>query len=668
MHVRLFIPSGALAAALLLADCAAVNLTPASSPDRGSPAQDGAPPTISGTPATTVQVGATYSFRPAVADSGRPVKFSIENPPPWTQFSAKSGALTGTPSTGDIGTYAGIVISVRRGSSTASLPAFSIAVISTPTMAAAGGPLALYTDLISGPNSGGENNQGAYLSIFGKNFGSSGMGTTVKALIGGVEVGSYRYLGPSRGRPDIQQLTVQVGALGNPAPGTALPIQVTVNGAASNTDQTFMVNPGRMLFVDNVKGKDSKAVIGDISHPFRHVQTATLSGAWGEAQPGDIIVLRGTGTAWTDVGYESYFMRFRDKSGSAPTGASGTGAIVVMGYPTEDAYIRGTLAGGQKGGCISAINGQSYPGMGQWAVISNLRIDCEGYDGPISQEIYGDHWRVVNNDLAASTAPTSGSSVPRMAGITGNGTGSVWLGNHVHDIQGSSGECHGLYIDGDGSYEIAYNLIENIRSGNGFQIYVSGTNGSSAANNVNFHHNLIHDVSKHGINLADNTRNGIVIFDNLVYNVQYAGIRFNTTLLSAAKIYNNTFYATNLSGNTDYGLLTNDLLLPLGAASLENNIFWPANNMAYTGGGVGLAVLIGSAANNIFYGGSGPTLGASLISANPMFISASDDDFQLATGSPAIGAGATDVASVVTTDYALVSRSRASVDIGALAH
>src|SRR6266478_2215637 len=123
MQVRL-LPSGALAAALLLADCAAVNLTPASSPDRGSPAQGGAPPTIFGTPVTTVQVGATYSFRPAVADSGRPVKFSIQNPPPWTQFSAKSGALTGTPSTGDIGTYPGIVISVRRGSSAASLPAF----------------------------------------------------------------------------------------------------------------------------------------------------------------------------------------------------------------------------------------------------------------------------------------------------------------------------------------------------------------------------------------------------------------------------------------------------------------------------------------------------------------------------------------------------------------
>src|SRR5712671_273125 len=538
------------------------------------PPPPAAPPTISGSPATSVVAGQSYSFTPTTTDpSGKTLTFSISNKPSWATFSTSTGQLSGTPAAGNVGSYPNIAISVSDGTLGASLTAFSISVTAAPPPppppVAGSGPLVLYTDLISGPNSGGENNKGAYLSIFGKNFGSSGMGTTVKAFIGGVEVGGYRYLGPSKGRSDIQQLTVQVGPLGNPALGTALPIQVTVSGVASNTDQTFMVNPGRMLFVDNVAGNDSTAVAGDITHPFRHVQTSTLSqGAWGQAQPGDIIVLRGTGTAWTDVGYGNYFMRFRDKSGSAPTGAAGTGAIAVMGYPTEDAYIRGTLAAGQKGGCISAINGQSFPGMGQWAVISNLRIDCEGYDGPISQEIYGHHWRVINNDLAASTAPTSGSSVPRMAGITGNGTGSVWLGNHIHDIQGSSGECHGIYIDGDGSYEIAYNFIENIRSGNGFQIYVNGSNGSSVANNVNFHHNLIHDVSKHGINLADNTQNGIVVYDNVVYNVQYAGIRFNTTLLSGAKIYNNTFYATNLNGNTAYGLLTNDWNLAVGAARL----------------------------------------------------------------------------------------------------
>ena len=151
-------------------------------------------------------------------------------------------------------------------------------------------------------------------------------------------------------------------------------------------------------------------------------------------------------------------------------------------------------------------------------------------------------------------------------------------------------------------------------------------------------------------------------------NVQYAGIRFNTTLLSGAKIYNNTFYATNLSGNPDYGLLTNDLVLPPGAASLENNIFWPANNMAYTGGVAGLAVLIGTASNNIFYGGSGLTLGVSLIIANPMFVSASSDNFHLAAGSPAIGSGSTGVSSVVTTDYDVRTRSSTNIDVGAFTH
>ena len=334
---RVWVFLSAAAAAALACGCARVDVT------HPSPSGDSGTLSISGTPATSVEVGEGYSFRPTITASSGPVTFSIQNQPPWAQFSTATGALTGTPSSGDVGTDPNIVISASDGTSSAALPAFSITVTPAPEVNS-GAPLVLYTDLISGPNSGGENNKGAYLSIFGKNFGSSGLGTTVKAYIGGVEVDNYRYLGPSKGRADIQQLTVQVGALGNPAPGSALPIQVTVNGAASNTDQTFMVNPGRLLFVDNLKGSDSKAVSGDITHPFRHVQTSSLSqGAWGEAQPGDIIVLRGTGTAWTDVGFENYFMRFRDKSGSAPSGASGTGAIVVMGYPTEDVFIRGTL-------------------------------------------------------------------------------------------------------------------------------------------------------------------------------------------------------------------------------------------------------------------------------------------------------------------------------------
>src|ERR1700759_4543646 len=77
--------------------------------------------------------------------------------------------------------------------------------------ASASTPLVLYTDIASGPNSGGENGKGAYLSIFGKNFGSTGLGTRTKVTIGGVAVASYRFFGASKARADVQQISVQIG-------------------------------------------------------------------------------------------------------------------------------------------------------------------------------------------------------------------------------------------------------------------------------------------------------------------------------------------------------------------------------------------------------------------------------------------------------------------------
>jgi hypothetical protein len=556
------------------------------------------------------------------------------------------------------------VLASAAGTSTSS--AVTAGALATSTASAAA-PVVLYTDLAAGPNSGGENDKGTYLSVFGKNFGGGGPGTSTRVYIGGTEVDNYRYLGPSKGRPDISQITVQIGRLGNPAPGVALPVKVMVNELSSNTDHTFTVNPGRILFVDNVRGNDASARVGDISRPFRHVQTPSLSGAWGAVRAGDVIVMRGTGTAWTDAGFENYFMRFRNKSGSAPTGRSGTGPITLMSYPTEDVFIRGTPAAAGSMGCISAINGETYPGMGQWAVITGLRIDCEGYDGPVNQEIRGNRWRVINNDLAASTAPTRGPHPPRMGGITGNGFGSVWLGNHIHDVQGSPQECHGIYVDGDGWYEIAYNFIEHIRSGNGFQTYTNGTNGSSVINNVHFHHNLIRDVSKHGLNLADGSRAGFEIYDNVVYDTAYAGIRFNSTTLSGAQIYNNTFYNTNTSKHPLYGVMTNDWNLPQGALVVENNILWPSKDTAYFAGTVGFSPFPGIARYNLFFGGPGDTGEENAVVGDPRFVDPAAHDFHLAPDSPAAGAGTPAVSSVVTTDYEMKPRMAGSIDVGAFA-
>lgn len=559
-------------------------------------------------------------------------------------------------------------------STTQSSTTTTVTTTTTTTMSpAAGAPIVLCTDLVSGPTSGGENNRGAYLTIFGKNFGNTGLGTTTKVFIGSAEVASYRALSASKvyDKIGIQQIAVQVGALGGAAQGVALPIKVSVNGVDSNTNVSFMPNPGRLLYVDNVAGNDATAVPGDITHPYRFVQTSALytGGAWAIVQAGDLIVMRGHGNAnpWTDVGFENYFMRYRNKSGSAPTGVVGTGAIVLMGYPGEDTYIRGTIAGGMTGGCVSGINGQSFTGMGQWAVITNLRMDCEGYDGPISQEIYGHNWRVINNDLSASTAPRTGPNVPRMAGITGNGNNAVWYGNHIHDIQGSAQECHGIYIDGDGSYDIAYNHIHDIRDGNGFQVYVNGGNGSTEANNVSLHHNFIHDVSKHGINIGDGMRNGLKVWNNITYNAQYAALRFNTNTLNGAQIFHNTFYNTNLAGNVFYGALTNDWNLPAGSMDVENNIFYVASGTPYNSGSVSVLAGNGTFKRNLWFNGTGSTAIDSLpVTADPKFVAAGSD-FHLQPASPAIGIGSTAAAvtTLVTNDFDLKPRGPA-MNLGAL--
>ena len=89
-------------------------------------------PTISGTPPTTVQAGTRYAFQPTATDAnGDTLKFKIQGRPGWATFNSATGALTGTPTSANVGTYSSIIISVtdgRRRSRWVSLPAFSITV------------------------------------------------------------------------------------------------------------------------------------------------------------------------------------------------------------------------------------------------------------------------------------------------------------------------------------------------------------------------------------------------------------------------------------------------------------------------------------------------------------------------------------------------------------
>jgi hypothetical protein len=91
-------------------------------------------PKISGTPPTSVTAGQAYYFQPTASDpDGQTLTFSITNKPAWATFNSATGALAGTPTSSQVGTYANIVITVSDGSLSASLPAYSIAVADVQT-------------------------------------------------------------------------------------------------------------------------------------------------------------------------------------------------------------------------------------------------------------------------------------------------------------------------------------------------------------------------------------------------------------------------------------------------------------------------------------------------------------------------------------------------------
>ena len=104
-----------------------------------APVATGTTPTISGSPATADTVGMAYSFVPTTTNpGGGTMSFSVTNLPAWTVFSTVTGALTGTPSSGQTGAYADIIIGVSSGGSTAAyLAGFSINVTAGSTTGSA---------------------------------------------------------------------------------------------------------------------------------------------------------------------------------------------------------------------------------------------------------------------------------------------------------------------------------------------------------------------------------------------------------------------------------------------------------------------------------------------------------------------------------------------------
>jgi hypothetical protein len=599
--------------------------------------------------------------------------------------------LTATPAQGyDFGNWNGACSGSGACSVTMSASASVGATFNKQAGGGGSAPVVSYTDIVSGPISGGENNQGTYLSIFGSNFGSaSGLGTTTKVYIGGIEVANYRYLGQSKvgSKLGLQQLTVQVGNSSLPL-GTAANIKVTVNGVDSNSDNTFTPNPGRIFFVA-LNGDDSTGVAGDITHPYRHLQTPTNGGVANLIGAGDTVVIRGGN--WSDIGFDSSWFRFRytNQEGSKPTGQTGTGWIHFTAYPgpingnaVEDVHY--TTPANMRGG-FQGANSAYYGTTGDYVSISNLHLDVDANAtsdaAPVNLQYSGGPWRVVNNELG----PWPAAIHSLAAGVSGHGDGTKVFGNLIHDIACTgANENHGIYADsGASNWEIGYNYIHDITGGNLVQFY---DNVGLAGNNYNgfpqgwlgftgmqIHHNWMENSGKYGLNMAD----GIVsaqIWNNVIKGSMYSGLRINTISKNMdMTVAFNTFYDNDrLQSGSGNGQVLNTWgnYSPTGMIRIYDNIL-AAGPDTYKGSA--FYVNTGSSdayldfKRNLYfdngYGWSSLNRDALGMLGNPQFTNAANGDLSLAAGSPAIDNGTQAVPMTVINDFTrLATRPQGGAD------
>jgi hypothetical protein len=552
-----------------------------------------------------------------------------------------------------------------------------------------------YTDALSGPVTGGEGNQGSYLSIFGTNFGAaSGLGTTTKVYIGGVEVANYRYVGPAKvaAKLGLQQLTVQVGNLGNPTAGQALPIKVVVGGVTSNLTNTFTPNPGRILFVA-LNGNDSTAVAGDITKPWRYLQTSSRGGAYSALRAGDHIVIRGGN--WSDTGFETAWLRFRDaaQKGSLPTGASGTGWIHITAYPgningnaIEDVHY--STPGSAKGG-IHGPASAYYGTTGEYVSISNLRMDVSATASsdaaPINLQSAGGNWRVVNNELG----PWPSSINSKAAGVAGHGNNVKVLGNRIYGMACVGAlENHGVYADsGASDWEIGFNHIHDITGGNLIQFFdnlgAAGNNYSGMPPNwqgftgMQIHHNWLDGSAKYGLNMADGVISG-AIWNNVITRANYAGLRINTVSKNMnMTVAFNTFYdndrTTSGSGNAQV-LNTWGNYSPTGTIRVYDNIFAAgpstvrgSTHYENTGSADGYLDFKRNLYWDNGYGWGGFSRDTLAIVGDPKFANATNGNLTLGTGSAALDKATQAIPVTVTDDLSgAVARPIGGVsDLGA---
>jgi hypothetical protein len=483
-------------------------------------------------------------------------------------------------------------------------------------------PAIFYSDLTSGPITGGQNNAGAFVTIHGKGFGASQGSSSV--TIGGGAAASYQSWSNTL-------VTFQLGSAAKTGN-----IVVNVGGVTSNS-VPFTVRSGNIYFVSTT-GSDTNA--GSYTAPWLTLVHAVSS------MPASSITYVENGYAQNSV----------ESNGSAlvlAQGGTASAPNAIVGYPNSSATIGTT--GITTGITISASN---------W-VLSNLIF--RGAQTAVSiANITG--IRLAGNDVSCPDATASGACI-----LAGNGGSSfAFLGNSIHNngaaTSANQASYEAMYLVNTNGVQIGWNLITNTLGCNAIGVHST----SAPLYSYLVHDNYIYETPCEAIALGTvNPALGAVsVYNNIIQSsgtgpapagtsqgYGYAAIVIGGGQSTPAQVFNNTIYDAGAFGGESAGAIR-----ALGAVNLTNNIFYLLSGEQYVSLDSTLSWVTGT--NNLFYGAGSP-LGvfSNSVAGNPNFASLTANNFHLAAGSPAIDSGAN---VTLATDYDGVPRPQGpAYDIGA---
>jgi len=504
-------------------------------------------------------------------------------------------------------------------------------------------PAIFFTDLQSGPNSGGDSQSGysgVYVTLYGNFFGATQGSSTVTLN------GSSCLRVVSWGTPWLwyQKIVVQVGP--NCVSGNVV---VTTSAGASNP-AAFTVRPGNIYCISTT-GSDSN------SGKFPSSCWATITSAAGRMIAGDTVYLE-NGVVNTTVASYSAVVSIT-KAGTA------TNPIAFVGYPGATATI------GDINNSPYAIRVPQIGANPAYIVVANLTLRGQEAMDPFGS----DHWYVIGNDMSCTAAGIS-------CFHSNQSTNLFIYGNNVHNIIGNVKLYHAVYFTTNTNHVwVGWNLVDpdpnhtGAAGCRGIQFY---STGGSNQFDLHVHDNTVRNTICDGIAMTtvDASLGTVEVYDNAVYHsgtgpdpqgqlshytcIQLSG---NAAVSAPALVYNNSLYDcgarawSGISGGFELNV----------PAKLNNNVAYMTSGEPYvdSAGSCGN----GSGSNNDWFGNGAPPCSSNItgsLNVDPGFTNTKTGsvNLQLQASSQIIDVGMT--LGTLTYDITGVARPQGSgYDIGA---